>query len=246
MHTWNNVGLFDEFETTDAQQRLQAKFKAFNKYDLVITETAVNVHQCGRCSSVTLKTKKEPALFVDMPIDRSKLLPKHSLFNQINLQQEISTLSQIPHRLLLSRVLSGGIELDDLGLKDKKLDPRLGIGLLALYLAEVHDYGQGCLVQTNSTLARTVPYLMGVVADADKLETPKPLFAAYMKIDSVLLTNDNLSLIDRQVLLPLASLRRKQTIHQSNLKNLQLEFNKSTRLVETNIELLGRIGLLGS
>ncbi len=222
-----------------------ANFHVCDHCDLVIAESVVDVERCGRCEGTALYDAFEPALFVDMPEDRSTLLPQRSVFNAINIRQEQAALSQIPPRLLLSRARTRGIELKDFGLADKKLDPRLGIGLLALYIAEINDYAKGCLVQSTSTLMRTVPYIKSVVVDADRLHVPEPFFAAHMKIDTHLLTDVNLPAIEQQVLLPLASLRRKQDVRPNDLTGIRTELSKTKARVESNIEVLGRLGLLG-
>lgn len=141
--------------------------------DTTIAEASVDVSSCTICCKKdSLQIVSESALFVKMPDDSESLLPFHRRFNKVNLRHEVKTLENIPHRLLLSRDRLAGIDLEQLGLPGKKLDPRLGIGLLALYAANKHRASSVSLTQSASTLVRTVPYLSGVIHDSDALQVP--------------------------------------------------------------------------
>jgi hypothetical protein len=224
VHCWNNVGLFDEAETTTSDERLEHKYDSqvlkqhltywgtagklvvqtddeewFSTWavglvesclergdiyiqnttfsrcaqcDLVIAESAAHIDQCGRCKGQNLDVVKEDGLFVDVPDDRQSLLLPENLYNSINIYQERDSFKQLPPRLLLSRDRSRGVNLERIGLTDKVLDPRLGIGLLAVYAASIRGYEKGCLVQSLSTLVRTAPYLNSVIVDADRQGIP--------------------------------------------------------------------------
>jgi hypothetical protein len=100
-------------------------------------------------------------------------------------------------------------------------------------------------VQSTSTLMRTVPYIKGVIPDADKIHVPEPFFAAHMKIDASLLADINLPPTEQQVLLPLASLRRRQDVRTNDAVWIRSESSKVKTKVESNIEVLGRLGLFG-
>lgn len=222
-------------ETTD--------FHCCTDCDLVIAETAVDIDACGRCGNESLDLKTEKALFVDTPVDRQALLPVTSMYNAINVRQEQASMLQVPPRLLLSRTRSRGIGLDNLGLEGKVMDPRLGIGLLALYAADARGYQRGCLVQSTSTLVRTAPYVNAVITDPDRLQVPRLFFAGHTKVDQSLLVADAVTSRDLQVLLPLASLRRKKDVTPGDLMSLQIELSKVTAKINSNNELHDRLGL---
>ncbi len=295
VHTWNNVGIFDETEPCTAEERLAAKYssptmrshleymqaganlqvitddnEAFGRWalrlvdrlldagivyiedtdfhacadcGLVIAETAVAVNECGKCGSHEITETHEPGMFVDVAEDRQQLLPPDRVFNSMNLRNERDSMKQIPPRLLLSRPRSRGVGLDVFGLPERVLDPRLGIGLLALYAADMQGYQNGCLVQSASTLIRTVPYLNAVVRDPDQLQVPKPAFAVHTMIDQSLLEDGSLTSLERNVLLPIASLRRKNTVTANDLEALRRERAKVMMNASAIETILTRLGI---
>ena len=95
--------------------------------------------------------------------------------------------------MLLSRDRLIGVSLEELDLPNKVLDPRLGIGMLAVYLATVRGYNQTGIVQSYSTMIRTVPYLNTVIPDNDILGVAEHKYALHSKIDPELLLIDKLS-----------------------------------------------------
>lgn len=161
--------------------------------NMTIAEVAVSVQQCSKCrQSSGLVVSREEALFTDVPEDRRSLLPYHRLYNKVNVNQELRELNQIPHRLLLSRDRQVGVELGEIGLEGKRLDPRLGIGLLALYVAHSFNYDEAGLVQSLSTVNRTVPYLGSVIRDPVKLGVPDYGYALHAKIKTELFSEQSL------------------------------------------------------
>lgn len=159
-----------------------------------IATSLVNVKTCLRCSSsVGLAVKEERGLFVTIPDDRSTLLGYDQLFNKGNIKQELSSFKQLPPRLLLSRDRDNGIDLDSIELPGKVLDPRLGIGLLAVYLAQKEGYAAAGMVQSYSTMIRTVPYLNSVITDHNRFGLPEQKYAFHSKIDPELLFLDGIS-----------------------------------------------------
>ena len=163
--------------------RKNEEFTRCNTCAVVIAEAAVGIAACPRCKSGdSLVTVKEAGLFSVMPEKRKELLPYHRQFNKVNIKHEVQTLENIPPRVLLSRDRQSGIDLTEFDLPGKKLDPRLGIGLLALYSAQKHGYDNVSLVQSASTLVRTVPYLSSVVTDSDTLSVPDYSYTFHAKV----------------------------------------------------------------
>jgi hypothetical protein len=220
-----------------------ATFHCCSGCSLVIAEAAVSVSRCSRCGSEELFLSDEDGLFVDTPEDKLSLLAPHDIYNVINIRQEQDSMKQVPPRLLLSRSRSFGVSLECFGLPRRVLDPRLGIGLLALYAADVEGYKKGCLVQSIATLVRTVPYLKSVIVDHDQQQVPKPLFAAHTRIDQDVLMDTELSPVDRNVLLPLASLRRRNTALRGDLQALRAERAKVKARELSISELFERLDL---
>jgi len=191
-----------------------------------IAEKNVTVDSCPGCHSTsTLTTTVEAALFVDLPEDRLSLLPYERQYNKVNLKHELSTLRNVPHRLLLSRDRSSGAALDILGLPGKKLDPRLGIGLLAIYAASLYGYQEAGLTQSTSTLIRTVPYLSSVVNDADSLGIPDYRYAFHSKISPDLMKPGDI----QPELLAFQSLCQRNNVTRSTVQNLLLQTKSMTK-----------------
>lgn len=211
--------------------------------DLTIAEKAADIHGCSRCGSDNLSIKRELGLFVDMPDDRRTLLPLDRLFNVVNVEQAIDSFKQLPPRLLLSRTRSNGISLDVLGLPNRVIDPRLGIGLLAIYVASIKGYDKSCMVQSQSTLVRTVPYLRGVIHDAEALQVPEPYIATHTKIQQELLTSTITSSLDTNVLMPLASLRRRNAVSSGELESLRIEQQKYVARSRVVGDLVTKLGV---
>lgn len=153
-----------------------------------IAEQCVNIENCPQCGSSTdLVIRHEEALFANRKADHTKILSYDQIFNKINLKHEINSLKQIPERLLLSRDRSRGVDLESIGLEHKRMDPRLGIGMLAVYAASVQGFKRAGLVQSISTLVRTVPYLNSTIPDPDAISVPDYSYAFYAKVDPDLL-----------------------------------------------------------
>ena len=164
-----------------------AEFVVCTNCDITIAEATVGVNTCPHCQDDThLCIQEEVALFADTPAPND-ILPYDKLFNQINVHHEMNTLQQIPRRLLLSRTRESGIPLDALGVENRKVDPRLGIGLLALYSAWQYDYESVGIVQSISTLNRIAPYLSSTVPDPQRIGLPDFVYALHAKIQPELL-----------------------------------------------------------
>ncbi len=167
-------------------------FTVCSRCSITIAESAAGISTCSECrQNDSLSTKKELALFTNKR-EGELILPYEKIFNQINIRHEISTLNQLPHRFLLSRTRTNGVALDEFGLHDKKLDPRLGIGLLALYTAQSHNYDTSCIVQSISTLNRVAPYLSSTIHEPQAIGLPDYMYAFHSKIQPNLLHNPSI------------------------------------------------------
>lgn len=203
--------LMENALASGAVYKQEEAFFVCKRCGIAIAEASVNITACSKCKKAdALTIKNEQALFVDVAEDRTSVLPYSQLFNKSNIKQEVSALKEIPPRLLLSRDRSLGISLDNLGLPGKVLDPRLGIGLLALYEASRLGYEQGGLVQSYSTLIRTVPYLNSVVKDSDALGIPEQRYAFHSMIDPELFSQG----VVTPELLCLHALRQKANVQK--------------------------------
>ncbi|MCX6727223.1 MAG: hypothetical protein NTX11_00195 [Candidatus Saccharibacteria bacterium] len=168
----------------------EADFHHCFSCDTTIAELAVDIDDCKSCnSSSQIKTTTELGMFTNTPDDRGLLLPENLVINQINIRQERSSLMQIPPRLLLSRTRSIGVPLESFGLENHKLDPRLGIGLLAIFAASNLGYGSVGIVQSISTLNRVAPYLRSALPNPRLVDLPGYLFAFHSLVRPQLLDN---------------------------------------------------------
>lgn len=187
---------------------------------VTIAEVSASISACPRCNTgEPLVIKREAGLFVDLDEDKTGILRYEHIFNKSNMKQEISSLRQLPDRLLLSRDRTAGVTLDEVGFPGKILDPRLGIGLLSIYEASRHGYKRSGMVQTYSTMIRTVPYLNSVIKDSNALAVPEHRFAFYGMIDPELLVSGNVS----PELLSLHALRQKVDIQKHMTGPIQKE-----------------------
>lgn len=185
-----------------------------------IAERCVDIANCSQCgSSADLVIRQEKALFTNRNADYKKILPFDQIFNKVNLKHEINSLKQVPERLLLSRDRSLGVDLEEIGLEGKRMDPRLGIGMLALYAASSQGFNKAGIVQSISTLIRTVPYLNSVIADADSVSVPDYTYAFYAKVDPELLDREWVS----PELLMLNALGQRGDITKTNAVKIEKE-----------------------
>lgn len=166
-----------------------AEFVACRKCGTVIAVSVTKVTVCSRCGATdALYTKEETGLFADLPSNSESLFRYEQLFNKNNIKQELDAFKQLPARLLLSRHRDNGISLESIDMPDKVLDPRLGIGLLAVFHASRLGYAKAGIVQSYSTLIRTAPYLNGIIKDSDTFGVAEHVFALHSKIEPSLLT----------------------------------------------------------
>lgn len=213
---------------------LNEEFTACATCELTIAESAVSIAVCSRCgNSEGLMRKEEHALFVDLPEDRTTLFRANQQFNKSNIKQELSTLSQLHPRLLLSRDRAQGVGLESIGLSGKVLDPRLGIGLLGVYLAARLGYESAGIVQSYSTLVRTVPYINSVIPDVDTFDVPEVKFAFHSKIDPSLFFSEGVS----PELLALHALRQKTDVKIQDIVSIE----KEQRVLEARAAILHRL-----
>ncbi len=191
----------------------EAEFHHCTGCDITIAEKAVDIDECKTCkSSGHLEIITELGMFTDTPEDRRLLLPQDLIFNQINLRQEQNSLMQISPRLLLSRTRGIGVPLDAFGLRDQKLDPRLGIGMLSIFAASNLSFQATCIVQSISTLNRIVPYLRSAIPNPEKIDLPEYQFAFHGRISPQLLRVPGIS----PSLLALYSLGRRNEISSAD------------------------------
>ncbi|MBP7767233.1 hypothetical protein KA068_01800 [Candidatus Saccharibacteria bacterium] len=219
----------------------QAEFDSCPDCDMVVAESVVEAQCCSQCKSEDLRRIVEGALFVTMPENRMQLLDDSLIYNSMNLRNERDSLKQIPPRLLLSRDREIGVRLDDLGLSDKKLDPRLGIGMLALYAAEVNDFETVAMTQTTSTLIRTVPYIGSILLTAP--DSRRLLFVPHTRIDSNVF--DEADEVGRQVIAPFAAAQRNQDVNMQRYQYANKEFMKLGRNAAALAAIIERLGLAG-
>ena len=163
------------------------EFVACRGCDRVIAEAKVKIDDCKSCGNNDFKAVVEEGLFVDTPEDPTTIYRSSQLVNRINLKHEQKQLDQLPRRLLLSRDREGGVRLDRLGLPSKNIEPKLAIGMLAVYNAAKSGYSQAGFTQSLSTFNRIMPYLNGVLPDPFSLEVPEIKYAFYSKINPELL-----------------------------------------------------------
>lgn len=219
----------------------EARFDACNNCDMVIAESVVGVDCCTSCVSTDLSTRTEKALFVTVPEDRSRLLDESLIYNSMNLRNEVDSLKQIPPRLLLSRDRQIGVDLSELGLEDKKLDPRLGIGMLAIYAAEIYDFETVAMTQSSHTLIRTAPYIGSVLV---KQQTDRRLlYVPHMRIEKSILQEANGA--GRQVIAPFASAQTSRNVNEHAYNQAQKEFAKLARNAQALFVILERLGIEG-
>lgn len=214
----------------------RADFHACTACSTVIAEKSAPVNDCKGCGNCNLTTKNELALFVTLPEEKRSLLEKKNIFNAMNLRREQDALRQIPDRLLLSRDRAAGVDLSSFGLEGKVLDPRMGIGLLALYAAVKYDYGAVGIVQTTKTLIRTVPYIGG--ARVDLLDLPSLQYVPHTLIDTPYLRGG--TFVD-QVVAPLASVQQKQPVDQQRLGQALSQHEKLRRNIDALKEISKRL-----
>lgn len=207
----------------------EADFWACDDCDLAIAESVVNIAKCPRChSDESLIIRRELAMFCDTPDDKRILLCRDRIFNQININHEIGRLEQLPPRLLLSRDRNSGISLDGFGLKDKVLDPRLGIGMLAIYAAQRADFEQVGIVQNINTVNRTAPYLGSALPNTKKIDAPDYVYALHADADQQLL---NPIRINPRVL-ALVSLAQRNNVTSASADNMVRNYDKIERLFD--------------
>lgn len=213
----------------------EAKFSYCSSCGIAIAEDVVNVDSCGTCGNAALEIIREYGLFLDVPDDRSSLLSDKVIFNHMNIRAERGMLEQIPPRLLLSRDREIGVDLSQFGLTGKKLDPRLGVGLLALFIADRRGYESIGMTQTASTLIRTAPYI-GSLALEGRL-----LFVPYSKIKDDVFSSEDPFL--KQVVSPFASAQRRQDVTYARLEIVGKEFEKTQRNAIALQQTLGKLGV---
>lgn len=166
----------------------KTEFVACRKCGMVISVAAVAVGTCSRCgSSEDLYLKEEDGLFVNLPERAGEVFRYEHLINKSNIKQELDSFKQLPGRLLLSRHRDNGVSLESFGLPDKVMDPRLGIGLLAVYQATLLGYAKAGIVQSRSTLIRTAPYLNSVITDSNGLGVSEYGYALHSKVEPALI-----------------------------------------------------------
>ena len=219
-----------------------ADFTACLACELVIAEAVVKIDQCPNCNSERLLNKRERALFVYTPENRALLLDSRFVYNSMNLRDEIDSLKQIPDRLLLSRDRTIGVGLENVGLENKKLDPRFGIGMLALYGGYINDFETVAMTQTTSTLIRTAPYV-GSVIIKNYGNSRRLLYAPHMRINKDVFeetTNDPAGLY---VVAAFASAQRREDVKLQRYESASKEFSKFARNVSHIRDSLKRLGI---
>ncbi|MCA9330132.1 hypothetical protein KDA11_05765 [Candidatus Saccharibacteria bacterium] len=219
------VELFEKLLEKGTVRIENADFWACTSCGYIIGEAGANITSCTSCRGDDICQTRQPGLFIDLPDDRSNLLSGDMIFNPMNLRDEQDSLMQIPSRLLLSRDRHIGVPLDTLGLEGKKLEPKMGLGLLALYAAETHDYERVGMVQTTSTLIRTAPFIGSLTLQTP--EVPRLMFVPHTKILSEV--HDGADAAGRQVIAPLAAAQRKQDVNVQRYIQAEKEFTKLQR-----------------
>lgn len=232
------VGVFEKLLAKGTVRIEDAEFSACSSCNYVIGEAAAGITACSSCQGSEICQTRQSGLFIDLPSNRADLLSGDMIFNSMNLRDEQDSLVQLPQRLLLSRDRTVGIPLDDIGLAGKKLEPKMGLGLLALYAAETHDYERVGMVQTTSTLIRTAPFVGSLVLQAPDL--PRLMFVPHKKILSE--AQANTDTVGRQVVAPLAAAQRKQDVNLQRFTQSQKEFAKLQRNAHALQNLLGKLG----
>lgn len=219
---WAN-GLIDKLLQTGDIKVLQEEFTVCGACGIAIAEKAVPVAQCSRCRQTDhLTTESQKAFFIDVVDDRSNLIRDEQVYNTRNIRQERRNLDQIPPRLLVSRDRERGVKLDVHGLDGKVLDPRLGVGLLALYLADQRGYESAGIVQSYTTFIRTVPYINSAISDSDTLGVPSHRFVFHSKIEPHLLEQEEIS----PELLSFHALRQKVDVTAESMIAISAERSK--------------------
>lgn len=189
---WGQVIINDALRRGDIYQDIDA-FAVCTHCGLTIgvVSGGNTIMQCSNCqTSEAVKTKSKLGLFVDIPSDLATNLKSNHLYISNNIRQEVNSFSQLPPRLLLSRDRDDGIPLDSIDMPGMRIDPRLGIGLLSVYLATQRSYERAGIVQSYSTILRTVPYLNSVLRDTNNYSVADFTYAFHSKIERSLLQGD--------------------------------------------------------
>jgi len=73
-------------------------------------------------------------------------------------------------RTIVNRRRLNGIGLESIGFKDDVVDPRIGLGMLAIYAAEIRSADQVDVVASRATIRQNLPHFYAAIGDkADEL-----------------------------------------------------------------------------
>ena len=118
---------------------------------------------CGACSSSTIKVARKKVLtssINEVALKRASLATNGSF----------DARSYPAHDTILNKQRMMGVELGQFGLESEVLDPKVAVGMLALYVAQRHESDKVGLVASRSSAAHNLPQLFGFLGDmADDL-----------------------------------------------------------------------------
>lgn len=211
-----------------------------------------SVHVCYGCGA-TIALSEAPLSNGCAVCARSGLLTKVGVETRPSLVMAISS-SQQRTALQLAGIKQGGIEeglpsreyivnkkrttgvpLDEFGLHNDVLDPKVAIGLLAMYAAKAHDADEVVMTVGRSSAHNNLGHLVGFLGDNYQATNPrlivKPIVRAPVDhinhlCDSGLVTRSKANSFVRTALPPLLLMRRK------NMTPTELEdaiFSKKSR-----------------
>lgn len=134
-----------------------------------------DVIACRRCDSVIALSDLETArLCVQCATDSMRSVKRQVLISHVDeaaigkanhaTDGLVSTLYP-HHESVVSKRRSGGIPLDKIGFPDQYVDPKVSVGLLALYAAEQLNGDRVELVASRTTCAHNLPQLYAFLGD---------------------------------------------------------------------------------
>ncbi len=178
--------------TTDGPRLVESDIDdAFNQWTNTVVESLLSkgaleadlreVYACGSCgNAISLLDSAPPlgcgaCLAEDVVIVNKRVLVSH--INEEALHKtsiathgSFDARSYPTHGTILNKQRVMGVELDQFGFEGEVLDPKVTVGMLALYVAQRYDADRVGLVASRSSAAHNLPQLFGFLGPvADEL-----------------------------------------------------------------------------
>lgn len=134
------------------------------------------VYACKRCgNTIALLDSMPPAVCGACMSRKVAVVDKKVIISSIN-AEALERTSQATdgsfdahsyplHDTIVNKRRTMGVELDQLGFEGEVLDPKIAVGMLALYVAQRYDYDSVELVASRGSAAHNLPQLFGFLGD---------------------------------------------------------------------------------